>query len=325
MFACPPCRRRIRLMISVCLRPTRSWCLALLLQLHLSAGCSPGSPSTNLNDMVAEAMLNNRQDDRIILTRLPTTHDVTDSVVYRPRLGEDAAFSCSVPAGIDWRSVSWLHQDRTAPSSRRANRWRCPWKTPRDRPTTSATSITPSSFRFSMSACAPAGPCSASPLVPRYTPYTRVLQRFVLLPLITRHSDVFAPATPYVTATEGERVTVLCSIRLPLPESIYMGLHNHLMWRHNGHIVQGPPEAPYGPLMPTWGLAQWRPRDAKTEGTDPPNSPGQLLGFAGHIKAVTLADQGHIQCLFRPHQGIHEWVVQTTTLLVFAKNITQYL
>ncbi|XP_055351436.1 uncharacterized protein LOC129597783 [Paramacrobiotus metropolitanus] len=102
-----------------------SWCSMLLL--HWGAGC-PAAPErppaidwdyeyrkagSDLNNMLAEAMLNNRQDDRVILAQLAMSDGVTDSVVYRPRLGEDATFMCDVPAGSDWRDVSWVHQDRT--------------------------------------------------------------------------------------------------------------------------------------------------------------------------------------------------------------------
>ncbi|XP_055341032.1 uncharacterized protein LOC129590074 isoform X2 [Paramacrobiotus metropolitanus] len=299
-------------------------------ELHFCAGCpsTPQQPKANrdLNDMLKEAMLDNRQDDRIILTGLAPSQDVTDSVVYRPRLGEHAEFNCSVPVGSNLRDVSWLHQGRTVFEAGR------PIPAPMG-------DTTGQSYNFShvnytlifvvLNVSMRSGGsvhCVDAPRGPAYTPRSRVLQRFMLLPLITRSTEVFAaPDVPYriLTAIEGERVTVPCSIRLPLPDSIFTDIFNHLIWRHKDRIVHGPWEAPYGPLIPAMARTYYAPRDAEFNRPCSTNSPGQLSRVTPYFQPVTLADGGLLECLFRPHRGIHEWIVQTTELLVYPKNATQ--
>ncbi|XP_055333712.1 uncharacterized protein LOC129585153 isoform X2 [Paramacrobiotus metropolitanus] len=270
-----------------------------------------------MNDLLEEAMLNNRQDDRVILTQLAPSDAVTNSMVYRPRLGEDATFRCDVPAGSDWRAVAWLHQDRTVYEAGRP--------LPVEDVSGQAYNFTRSddilvlivlnvTMRSGGSVQCITAPASS------YTAQRRVLQRYMLLPLITRHSDVFALHDgPYMTATEGDHVVIPCRIRLPLPEAILMNLHNHLMWRHNGRLVYGPAEAPYGRLLPTKGLAQAdRPRGAVR--MQPPNSPGMLQRRTLTFESVALTDGGYVQCFFRPHRDLHEWIFQTTELFIFEKN-----
>ncbi|XP_055351800.1 uncharacterized protein LOC129598079 [Paramacrobiotus metropolitanus] len=311
-------------------------CLFVLqMQLHLSAECPPPplrSPSANLgyrkagpdlNDMLAEVMLNSRQDDRIVLAQLAPSDAVTDSMVYRPRLGEDAAFRCEVPAGSDGREVSWLHQDRTI------------FEAGLPVPLTVADTTGPT-YNFSrvhntlillvLNISMGSGGsvrCVATSSGPAYMSRPRVLQHYMLLPLITRRSDVFAePEVSYVTATEGESVTVPCNIRLPLPEGIFANMRNHVIWRHNDRVVYGPSEAPYGFLISNTGIPQ-AIEIAHPNDTQPANRPGHLVSDAYNFPAVTLAAAGQVQCLFRPHQGIHEWIVQSTKLVVFAKKNAQ--
>ncbi|XP_055352199.1 uncharacterized protein LOC129598356 isoform X2 [Paramacrobiotus metropolitanus] len=204
-----------------------------------------------VNDMLVEAWQSNRQDDRITLARLAPSPDVADSVTYRPRLGKNVTFNCSVPADVDWRDVSWLHQDRTVYEAGR------PVETSQDTTGQSYNFTRVNSTLFfsvlNVSTCVGGAVlCVATPSVPsNYSPRPRVLQRYQLLPLITRSSDVFAaPNASYITASEGDDVMVPCWIRLPLPEAILRNMRNHFMVRHNGRIVRGPPEAPYGPLLP---------------------------------------------------------------------------
>ncbi|XP_055339231.1 uncharacterized protein LOC129588859 isoform X2 [Paramacrobiotus metropolitanus] len=309
---------------TICLSPTcLGWLMLLLLpQLHLSAGCSPQQLApANLSDMLADALLNNRQDDRIILTGLVPSDIPPDSVVSRPRLGEDATFICNVPASVDWRHVAWLHQDWPVYEAEEPQALR-------DGDTTGQT------YNFSRvdttlilvvrNVTMRSGGnvrCVIEPQGPEYNTERRVLQRFLLLPLITHRSEVFAAPDPLaVTATEGEAVAVPFSIRLPVPEDVFFGLRNHLLWVHNGRVVEGPWEAAYRSLVPrTKG-----PRDVEPYYLGGSvNSPGQLEHVRLYFRAVRLADEGYVQCWFRPHQYLHEWVVQTTTLLVSPKNSTQ--
>ncbi|XP_055355265.1 uncharacterized protein LOC129600727 [Paramacrobiotus metropolitanus] len=306
---------------TICLSPRRlGWLtLLLLLQLHCSNGCSLHQPTAvNLDDMVAEAMLHHRQDDRIVLHGLAPSDIVTDSVVLRPRLGEDAAFNCSVPADADWRDVSWRHQDWTVFEAG------APFPLPEEDTTGQKYAFRRVNHTLFLVVRNVTLGSSGSVLCVLY-PFSsrqRILQRFLLLPDITRRTDVFAaPDAPHVTATEGEAVTLQCSIRLPVPEKILWYLPEHLMWVHHGRIVQGPAEAPYGLPQPTGE----GPRAVEPYYIIPANnSPGILLPSRLLLRAVALTDAGCVQCLFRPHQHIHEWIVSTTTLRVLPKNTTQH-
>ncbi|XP_055339343.1 uncharacterized protein LOC129588945 [Paramacrobiotus metropolitanus] len=277
-------------------------------------------------------MMHHRQDDRIVLPGLAPHHIVTESVVYRPRLGEDVTLHCQVPGSVGWHHVSWLHQDWTVFAAGQ----------PQPLPVMDTTG---QSYRFDrvnntlifvvLNATMRSGgvvECVIDPAVDQiYTTRRRVLRRFLLLPLITHRGDVFAASdTPYLTATEGERFVVQCSIRLPIPIGILENLRNHVMWVHHGRVVQGPWEKPYGSareipdpddneMMPSTG----NPPRVKSGHSEFINSPGQLVHAELYFTAVTLANEGFIQCLFRPHQDIHEWIVQSMTLLVFPKNSTQ--
>ncbi|XP_055357138.1 uncharacterized protein LOC129602190 [Paramacrobiotus metropolitanus] len=293
---------------------------SVLLQLQLCAAC-PTSPQRkpsgpDLTAMLAEALLYNRQDDRITLTQLPTP-EVAGRIVSRPRLGENVTFRCEVPADTDPRSVSWLHQDRTI------------FEAGQPLPVTDGTGQAYDFSRVNRTLILVVSnvtmrsggslECIAAPPGSAYTPQRHVLQRFMLLPLITRRDEVFTPSDGYVTATEGDMVAVPFTIRLPLPEAIYINLREHFIWRLNGRVVQGPTEEPYGSLMPTSGLAVYPPRDPNSNQTAPPNSPGQLFTLPFNFWAVTLADEGTVECFFRPHRHIHEWIFQSTPLLVFSK------
>ncbi|XP_055355649.1 uncharacterized protein LOC129600984 [Paramacrobiotus metropolitanus] len=324
-----------RTKMSVCTRRTRprlgqwsgcSWCLSLLLQMcegfpapsgslpPISSGrMSRRAGSPDLNDMLAQAMVNSRQDDRIVLPQLTASHDALDSVVVRPRLGEDATFQCEVLPGMDWRDVVWLHENRIVFKSGRL--------LPLPVEDISGQAYNYSRINHTLSLhilnvtmrsggsvqCITAAPGSD----------WRVLQRFMLLPLITDHRDVFfyeEHDTPYLNVTEGKHVAVPCTVRLPLPERIHRNLHNHMIWRLNGRIIVGPEEAPYGPLLSTPKLA------ATTRRAPPPNRPGLLASFVFNFRAIRLNDTGEVQCLFRPHQDIHEWIIHTRALWVFPEN-----
>ncbi|XP_055353382.1 uncharacterized protein LOC129599147 isoform X2 [Paramacrobiotus metropolitanus] len=309
--AMSPCWKR-----GTCLSPT--WLtLLILLQLHCSDGCSLQQPTAaNLKDMLTEAMPH-RQDDRVVFPGLAVNKFLTECVMDRPRLGENTTFHCRVPADVDWRHVSWVHQNWVVFEDGR----------PQPLP---AQDITGQTYNFThvndtltvvvRNVTMRSGGLLQCVIDPPYTRERRILQRFLILPLITQRRDVFAAADESnVTAIEGEEVTVQWHIRLPVPEGLLLNLPSQLMWVHQGRIVQGPWEAPYGLPMP----AGEGPRDVEADYQLAVNSPGQLLQVEFHFRAVTLADGGSVQCWFRPHLGVHEWIVQTKTLLVLPRNGTQ--
>ncbi|XP_055356921.1 uncharacterized protein LOC129598294 isoform X2 [Paramacrobiotus metropolitanus] len=308
---------------TVCLSPTCLWWLMLLLlpQLHLSAGCPPQQATpTNLEEMLAEAMLHSRQDDRIVLTKLVPSDYVTDSVIYRPRLGEDATFNCIVPADVDWREVAWLHEGwpvfeggEPQPLPARVSTGQ----------TYNFTRLNDTLILIVRNVTMGSGgsvQCVIDPVNDlAFLAHRRALARYVLLPLITRRSEVFAaPAETNVTATEGEAVTVQWSIRLPLPQSVLQNLPNHLMWLHQGRILRGPWEAPYGLPLP----AGAGPRAVEAYYIRSISDPGRLMHVRLLFRSVKMTDGGSVQCWFRPHEGVHEWIVDTKTLLVIPSNST---
>ncbi|XP_055353910.1 uncharacterized protein LOC129599615 [Paramacrobiotus metropolitanus] len=299
-----------------CLSPT--WLtLLILLQLHCSNGCSLQQPTAaNLKDMLAKAMPH-QQDDRAVFPGLAVNKFLTECVMYRPCLGQDAAFHCRVPADVDWRQVSWVHQHWAVFKGGK------PQPLP-ERDTTgqtySFTRVNDTLTIFVRNVTMRSGGLLQCVIDPPYIRQRRILQRFLILPLITQRRDVFAVADESnVTAIEGEEVTVQWHIRLPVPEGLLLNLPNQLMWVHQGRIVRGPWEAPYRlPMPPGEG-----PRDVEANYNLCINSPGQLLQVELHFRAVALADEGSVQCWFRPHLGVHEWIVQTRTLMVIPKNSTQ--
>ncbi|XP_055357705.1 uncharacterized protein LOC129602646 [Paramacrobiotus metropolitanus] len=310
--------------LCVCLSPSLIWWCFMLLR-HFataSAPSSPQSPPVNLSEMLAEALLQPRDDDRVVLAQLAPSRFLEGSVVSRPRLGEDAVFHCHVPVGVDWRDVSWLHDNWSV--------FRGGW--PRALPEEDTTGQT---YSFSgvnrtlilvVRDVTMRSGGSVDCVIPQYSqstrkPHREYLARFLLLPLVTRRSEVFAAVDKtYVTAMEGEEVTLQCSVYLPLPEHIYGNLRSHFIWVHNGRIIDGPREEPYG--CPP--LAGEGPRDVEPYlYPDPSNSPGRLAHARVLFRAVTLADAGDFQCWFRPHYALHEWIVQNITMLVLPKNSTQ--
>ncbi|XP_055357747.1 uncharacterized protein LOC129598294 isoform X5 [Paramacrobiotus metropolitanus] len=303
----------------ICWPPLR--CLRALKQLHLSAGCPPQQATpTNLEEMLAEAMLHSRQDDRIVLTKLVPSDYVTDSVIYRPRLGEDATFNCIVPADVDWREVAWLHEGwpvfeggEPQPLPARVSTGQ----------TYNFTRLNDTLILIVRNVTMGSGgsvQCVIDPVNDlAFLAHRRALARYVLLPLITRRSEVFAaPAETNVTATEGEAVTVQWSIRLPLPQSVLQNLPNHLMWLHQGRILRGPWEAPYGLPLP----AGAGPRAVEAYYIRSISDPGRLMHVRLLFRSVKMTDGGSVQCWFRPHEGVHEWIVDTKTLLVIPSNST---
>ncbi|XP_055355260.1 uncharacterized protein LOC129600723 [Paramacrobiotus metropolitanus] len=89
-----------------------SWgCLPPPLAIPWPLPATGGPPTTNLEDLITDA-LRTRQDERITLPLAPNA-GILEGLLSRPRLGEDATFSCEAPPGGDWRSLTWLHRGRT--------------------------------------------------------------------------------------------------------------------------------------------------------------------------------------------------------------------
>ncbi|XP_055344348.1 uncharacterized protein LOC129592360 [Paramacrobiotus metropolitanus] len=74
--------------------------------------CSHPGPSWK--DILPDALDHRRQGGQVML-QFPgdNASEAAAQIVRRPRLGESVSFTCRVPAGSDWRSLSWLHRQRT--------------------------------------------------------------------------------------------------------------------------------------------------------------------------------------------------------------------
>ncbi|XP_055329325.1 uncharacterized protein LOC129581997 [Paramacrobiotus metropolitanus] len=303
--------------------------LVLLTFLHMAAGCPPSRPS--LDDILDKAILDNRQGELANnLINLPELSPKPDMQMYsrvtRPRLGQHAHFSCRVPANNKTNPVYWLHQGKIV--FKAMPTWGRQSQTSQDDTGTQKYSMSwghqSGTLRLTIERVSlrsgGAVLCVRAPSDPAYIGQARVLQRFLLLPLITRASQVFAATASdpsRVTVTEGDSLTVACSVRLPLPNMIFHNIDNHIMWRHQGHIIKAPTVEPYGALGSYHGVPSNRFNHSLTS-----NSPGQLFRFTYYKPAVTRSDAGPIQFLFRPHQEVDEWVFKSITLSVLPKSNT---
>ncbi|XP_055339359.1 uncharacterized protein LOC129588950 [Paramacrobiotus metropolitanus] len=141
------------------------------------------------------------------------------------------------------------------------------------------------------------------------------LKRYMLRPWVTRASQVFQTPMPDQWVTEGDTLTIQCALRLPLsPEVIANDFRlNHMMFRHNGRLLRQPIEAPYGVVRPHRPLG-----DSQSSGPLEVNrvfrSPLLVQMVVSDIKAGS--GTGAAECWFRPHVGLHEWIVQKAMIMV---------
>ncbi|XP_055337037.1 uncharacterized protein LOC129587352 [Paramacrobiotus metropolitanus] len=271
-----------------------------------------GPPAPDLEDLITEAM-RTRQDERITLP-LAANAGILEGLLSRPRLGEDATFRCEAPPGGDWRSLTWLHRGRTVFEAGHA-----PPEDPAQRYNVSRVGDRRLQLVVLNVTAYSGGPilCVDATPTQNHTSQPRVLRRFTLLPLIARASEVFAPLPD-----GGARVTsvgaasiIPCRVRLPLPEAVLRNQKNHLFWRYKGRTLSQPTERPYGDL----------PRSRKpstiTGTPNPPitafnNLPGHFLNYGLQLRHHQADDGGDVQCFFRPHEGVHERVFQSTSITV---------
>ncbi|XP_055330582.1 uncharacterized protein LOC129582969 [Paramacrobiotus metropolitanus] len=272
-------------------------------------------PACSLEDMITDAM-RTRQDDRLTLPLAPDER-LQQGELRRPRLGEDAAFSCEAPPGGDWRSLTWLHRGRTVFEGGHA-----PPEDPAQRYNVSRVGDRRLQLVVFNVTAYSGGPllCVDATPTPRYTGQPRfiILRRFTLLPQITRASEVFEPLlpTPPVTSV-GVPIIIPCRVRLPIPEAILRNQENHYFWRYKGRILRPLTELPYGALPPSEEVLRGIFFNRKP--TISPNLPGQFLDYTLELTDRQASAGAELQCFFRPHEGAHEWVFQTTTITVLSE------
>ncbi|XP_055327852.1 uncharacterized protein LOC129581035 [Paramacrobiotus metropolitanus] len=317
----------------------------LLQWIQSSTGCAPAAHSSrstaSLEDMITEKLSYYREDDLISLVELSTMRDTPDCEVRRPRLGDNVEFTCQTPKKDYVNSVTLTYQGKHIYNTREAvpapdepnasgHNYTIRWR-PKD------DTLTFTIYHIDLRS---SGVIKCITLPVQRPPLE---QCFRLLPMITHAYEVFASKPTPLTVTEGLPVVyVFCSIRLPLPEDIYSNIDNHVMWRHNGRIVKGPTEAPYCAVMPNVTTVP-------TVSTTPtvttarqfqsrrrlvpqpfyhypsPNIHGNAWRLEYHLRPVRKTDEGWIQCLFRPHREIDEWVMQETQLSVARKTGKRHL
>ncbi|XP_055340968.1 uncharacterized protein LOC129590021 [Paramacrobiotus metropolitanus] len=310
------------------------WNVACL-QLNVCWGCLPVTPTltiqwplsptsvapTDLADMITDAMRTGRQDERITLHLAPD-EGIMQGELRRPRLGEDAMFSCEAPPGGDWRMLTWLHRGRTifegghAPAQPPDPVQRYNVSRSGDRGLELVV-LNVTAYSGGPVLCVDATPTRL------YTSQPRILRRFTLLPLITRASEVFAPHSEGSAArvvNEGGRLNITCRIRLPLPEAVLHNQDNYFFWRYKGRIISQYTEPPYGALFHRKNppIIGYSVATSNHEEFKFSNLPGQFVNYTLHLANFQANGDGEIQCFIRPHEGIHEWIFQTTTITVLA-------
>ncbi|XP_055344498.1 uncharacterized protein LOC129592476 [Paramacrobiotus metropolitanus] len=265
-----------------------------------------------LDDILQAGLDYHRQDDRVTL-RFPgenvSAERAMAGIVRRPELGENASFTCRVPTGSDWRSVTWLHQDRTVFAkghpSPVADGQQYVFR--RDNDTMTFVILNVSLQSSGAVVC-----LDAAMHDPNRDP---ILQRYSLWPSVLLAADVFDPPMAPQTVQEGEHVRFFCSLRLPVAQRVLDHLlRQHVIWRHNGRVLWAPAEERYASRLP----AGWTGPDTSKAGEVANRSGGTARGVF-HFHEPVQADSGTVECWFRPHGGLDEWVVQSAQFRVHRK------
>ncbi|XP_055355020.1 uncharacterized protein LOC129600498 [Paramacrobiotus metropolitanus] len=262
-------------------------------------------------DDIIERALRYKEDDKVTLQfpRAATTAppSAVTSRVMRPRLGQNVSFSCQVPFGAQSTGISWTHQGRTVFEQGQ------PGTVP---PVSNHRyNILPLDDSIAVLRILNVSLQSSGEVVcflPEATGKI-ALNRFTLIPYVTRATEVFAaPLASHYRVTVGDRYMISCPVRLPLAPDVMDNLLHHYMLRHNGQLINMPREEPYTSYLP----ASWK-------GTLSSGSGGiavdRVFGFNLISSSARLDESGPVQCWVRPHKDLHEWIVQSTWLVVKEK------
>ncbi|XP_055357760.1 uncharacterized protein LOC129602683 [Paramacrobiotus metropolitanus] len=275
---------------------------------RLARACFP-SQSRNLNDILEEGLRSQRQEDRVTLTFPPS--NPPESLLRRPRPGEDASFDCQVPAAKDVRSIAWLHQNRpifeggrVVPRKTGGQQYRFSISSP----TFTLTIVNVTLQSSGTVVCVDAVPR------PHYSPEPpMVFTQYTLLPLVSRASEVLVPVPmAQQSARAGQNLTIPCNVRLPLSDAVVDNFRNHFMWRHNGQVVYAPTEPPYAALWPTGLRRPYLTLFDRFESY----RPGATASFYMTLESTTADVNGYVECWFRPHAAVHEWIVQRSAVVI---------
>ncbi|XP_055345404.1 uncharacterized protein LOC129593214 [Paramacrobiotus metropolitanus] len=261
-------------------------------------------------DFKMERALENKEDDLVTLPfpfpPVATTPAPPSGSVLRPHLGEDASFPCPLPVGGNPSGIIWTVQGRTVfehgqPVDLSTHYEFAQWDDV-------------AVLRIRHVALA-----SSGEIVCRLEEGNRksILRRFTLIPRVTRAAEVFAtPLASHHEAAVGASLTISCPVRLPLSPEVVEDLDGRYLWRHNGWLVNMTREAQYmTPGMP----AGWTRRRVTADPGPLKNEEGGSFIFNLEFSVVRLGDRGILECWFRPHKHLQEWIVQSTNLEVEIK------
>ncbi|XP_055350710.1 uncharacterized protein LOC129597254 [Paramacrobiotus metropolitanus] len=278
-------------------------------------GCCSPSQKESLDEIIEKGLSQHRQGDLTILQFDPSWEAAAQQrpfsnqeVMQRPHLGDNVTFACELPPGTHWHTVSWLHQDRVV------------FERGQPVPVEDGQEYSFSRmddvmlFRISSVSFLASGAVTCVKTVEPNIP----IKRYYLLPLVTRASQVFYTPMPDQLVTEGDTLTVACALRLPLsPEAVKNNFPlNHVMWRHNSRLLSTPVEAPYSHLTHRLQLsAEMRSGFEAAKFLNRGfRSPLIVTTSIPNISAAS--GKGAVECWFRPHAGLHEWIVQKAKILV---------
>ncbi|XP_055356289.1 uncharacterized protein LOC129601487 [Paramacrobiotus metropolitanus] len=283
--------------------------------IQLSGCCSP-SQTERLNEILEEGLRQQRQDDLVILPFDRGWGGASEPwPVYnqagleRPHLGDHVTFTCQLPHGKDGHEVSWRHHNRVV-----FERGQPVGPVEDGHEYSFSQQDNVLLFRIHNVSFLARGEVTC-----RDTVTGIPLQRYRLLPLVTRANQVFATPLPSQRLTAGATLTISCALRRPLsPEVIQNDFPlNHVMVRHNGRLVSTrPAEAlyslpPFEPPSPEDVEAFTAARFLNRPGFD------KRIFVDKHIPNITaLTGNGPAECWYRPHVGLHEWIVQRALIVV---------
>ncbi|XP_055345392.1 uncharacterized protein LOC129593205 [Paramacrobiotus metropolitanus] len=298
----------------------------------------------NAFHMIDRAM-ENMEDDMVTL-QFPNTATTPSSSspsgsVLRPHLGNTVSFWCPVPVGGHSSRISWTVQGRTVFE--------------RGQPVALPASQPHSHYEFAQLDDGTAvlrirnvSLASSGEIVCRLDEAAKKteLRRFTLIPRVTQASEVFVEDLPPSQETvTGGTFNISCRVRLPLAPEVVENVRHHFMWRHLGRLLNAPAEEPYTTHLPAswtrtandtrtvvdlWGrpivnVTRGSPlahavarlfRTAVSNSGINVNAPGAVFAFHLNSTDADQGDIGPVECWFRPHRNLHEWIVQSTYLNV---------
>ncbi|XP_055336736.1 uncharacterized protein LOC129587150 [Paramacrobiotus metropolitanus] len=282
----------------------------------MSAG---NNPTRTLDDIIHESW-SNLKDDRITL-KFPQVDQnakilnlYSDIQVLQPRIGENVILTC-VASTENTHGVSWTHLGRTIFDKGR--------RITDDGVDNQLYNVTTwghvGIFGILRVSLQSEGEVVCWEELTSFG-YKRAvtLKRFSIEPQLTRAVEVFAEFMPKQSVVQGDVVCFSCAVRLPLPQRTINNLPNSIMWRLNGETRWAPKEEPYWSHF-TARTKSWRLGGESYRFPNITNVFGQKIVYQMDFHYLTTASSGNVECWFRIHGTTHDWVMQSTELIINAR------